>query len=80
MLSNNINKADFVGGGGYEIELIPCNNCKSRDGKFLSSSEMTMKNLGKELANTVCARYYKGIEGDNADAVIVHRKGLANDL
>lgn len=58
--------------GGYEV--IPCNVRRSEAGKFISVTEMSLKNIGKELANTVTARYWKGIEGDNADAVIVHRR------
>ena len=32
---------------------------------------MYLENIGKKIANTVLARYYKGLEGDNSNAVLV---------
>jgi hypothetical protein len=40
-------------------------------GEFLGTESMYLENIGKKIANTVLARYYKGLEGDNSNAVLV---------
>ena len=49
----------------------PCTVRKVKDGKSLSADEMYLESINKKLANTVVARYYKGLEGDNSNAVLV---------
>ena len=44
---------------------------RSLDGVFLGADSMYLKDIGKKIANTVLARYYKGFEGDNSIAVLV---------
>ena len=56
--------------------LFKCRNCpatirRSRDGKFLSVKDMFVEDLGKDIANTILARYYKGLEAESSNCVIV---------
>lgn len=44
---------------------------RSINGKFLSVDEIFIEDINKEIANTVLARYWKGIEADNSNCVIV---------
>jgi len=44
---------------------------RSMGGEFLGTESMYLENIGKKIANTVLARYYKGLEGDNSNAVLV---------
>ena len=44
---------------------------RSIDGVFLSANEIYLDYIGKTIANTVLSRYYKGLEGDNSNAVLV---------
>lgn len=53
------------------IKNFGCTVRKVIDGVFVSSDEMYIDNIGKKIANTVVSRYYKGIEGDNSNAVLV---------
>lgn len=41
------------------------------NGKFLDMDEMYLQSVGKKIANTVCSRYWKGLEADNSNAVLV---------
>ena len=40
-------------------------------GKFLGVDGMYLQDIDKKIANTVLARYYKGLEADNSNAVLV---------
>ena len=40
-------------------------------GKFLGVDGMYLQDIDKQIANTVLARYYKGLEADNSNAVLV---------
>lgn len=66
-------------GGGYVpmvlTENIPCTTSKAINGKFLSTDELSLNNIHKTEANTITAHYCKGIERDNANAVIVAMRG-----
>ena len=44
---------------------------RSLNGVFLGTDSMYLKDIGKTVANTVLSRYYKGLEGDNSNAVLV---------
>lgn len=44
---------------------------RSKDGVFLDMDEMYLKDIDKKIANAVVARYYKGLEADNSNAVLV---------
>jgi len=41
------------------------------NGKFCDTKDMYMVDIDKPIANTIVARYYKGIEGDYSNAVLV---------
>ena len=43
---------------------------RSINGKFLSVDEIFITDVNKEIANTVLARYWKGIEANNSNCVI----------
>jgi len=56
--------------------LLKCRNYpatirRSLNGKFLSVNDISIIDINKEIANTVLARYWKGIEADNSNCVIV---------
>ena len=50
---------------------IPITIRKVRNGKFLNSKEIFICNIGHKIANSIIAGYYKGIDGDNRNAVLV---------
>ena len=46
---------------------------RSINGVFLSSDNIRISDIDKPIANTILARLYKGIEGDNSNCVVVER-------
>ena len=44
---------------------------RSINGTFLKVDGMYLKDIDKKIANAVVARYYKGLEADNSNAVLV---------
>lgn len=51
---------------------IPCSTKKSKNGKFCSVSEITLKCIGKEFANAVTATYFNHADStDNSNLVII---------
>lgn len=50
---------------------LPATVRRSISGVFISTNEMYLGNIGKTIANAVLSRYYKGLEGDNSNAVLV---------
>ena len=74
--NGNINNNPFkrlqrIGKLQRQCRNYPATIAKSIDGVFISAGEMYLKDIGKKVANCVVARYYKGIEGDNSNAVLV---------
>ena len=55
----------------FKCSNYPATVRRSINGKFLSVDELYIDDIGKEIANTVLARYWKGIEGDNSNCVVV---------
>ena len=53
------------------IYNYPATMRRSINGKFLSIDEIFVEDINKEIANTVLARYWKGIEADNSNCVVV---------
>ena len=58
------------------LEQIKCHNYpatirRSKDGKFLSVKDMFIEDLGKDRDNAILARYYKGLEAESSNCVIV---------
>ena len=53
------------------IKQFPATIRRSIGGAFLSANEMYLDYIGKTVANAVLSRYYKGLEGDNSNAVLV---------
>lgn len=52
--------------------LIPCTTKKSKNGKFCSVKEITLKDLYKPYANAVTATYFNHADStDNSNLVIV---------
>ena len=50
---------------------LPVTVRKQKDGSFLRNSEIYIENVNKKIANSIISGYYKGIEGDNRNAVLV---------
>lgn len=65
--------------GGYKqpmiIENIPCATSRVSKGEFVSSQDLKLINVGQEEAGTILSRYWKGIEGDHSNAIIVAMRG-----
>lgn len=57
-----------------KIENIPCQTSRISDGSFLPSKDMYIVNIGTNVGGCILARYFKGIEGNNSNAVIVRIK------
>ena len=55
----------------YKVRNHPATIGRSLNGMFLGIDEMYLKDIDKKIANAVCARYYKGLEADNSNAVLV---------
>lgn len=54
------------------IKQIPCSTKKSKNGKFCSVAEMSLKDVGKPFANAVTATYFNHADStDNSNLVIV---------
>lgn len=49
---------------------ILCQVTRSEGGVFLPAQQWSLKNIGKEVANTVLSGYWKGAEADNCNVVI----------
>lgn len=55
-----------------KIENMPCTTCKQSNGKFISVSDMRLKDLDKPYANTITATYPNHADStDNSNLVIV---------
>lgn len=65
--------------GGYKqpmiIENISCATSRVNKGEFASSQDLKLINVGQEEAGTILSRYWKGIEGDHSNAIIVAMRG-----
>lgn len=57
-----------------KINNHPATIGRSIDGVFLGVEGMFLKDIDKEIANAVLSRYYKGLEADNSNAVLVEEK------
>ena len=57
------------------VENIPCQTERFFGGQFAKSDEYTLDKVGKEVSSAILSRYYKGIEGNHSDAVIVASRG-----
>lgn len=71
-------KINTCGGGGLQpkiIENIPCATSRVNKGEFASSQDLKLINVGQEEAGTILSRYWKGIEGDHSNAIIVAMRG-----
>lgn len=44
---------------------------KRKNGAFVSNDEMFIKDIDSDVANTIIAGYYKGMDRDNANGVLV---------
>ena len=53
------------------ISNHPATIRRSINGVFLGVDCLYIDDIDKEIANTVLARYYKGLEGDNSNCVVV---------
>lgn len=67
------------GGGTQQIKVltenIPCTTSRVVNGKFADVDDLSLININKTESGAVVSRYYKGIEGDHSDAVIVAMRG-----
>jgi hypothetical protein len=54
-----------------KVENIPCQTSRRSDSGFLPSKDMYIVNVGTNVGGCILARYFKGIEGDGSNAVIV---------
>lgn len=54
-----------------DIINYPATIKRSINGKFVSVKDMFVEDVGKDIANTIMARYYKGIESQDSNCVIV---------
>lgn len=61
------------------IENIPCATSRVNKGEFASSQDLKLINVGQEEAGTILSRYWKGIEGDHSNAIIVAMRGRNPD-
>lgn len=57
------------------IENISCVTSRVNKGEFASSQDLKLINVGQEEACTILSRYWKGIEGDHSNAIIVAMRG-----
>ena len=57
------------------IENISCTTSRVNKGEFSSSQDLKLINVGQEEAGTILSRYWKGIEGDHSNAIIVAMRG-----
>ena len=57
------------------IENIPCSTSRVNKGEFTSSQDLKLINVGQEEAGTILSRYWKGIEGDHSNTIIVAMRG-----
>ena len=57
------------------IENISCVTSRVNKGEFASSQDLKLINVGQEEAGTILSRYWKGIEGDHSNAIIVAMRG-----
>ena len=61
------------------LENIPCATSRVNKGEFASSQDLKLINVGQEEAGTILSRYWKGIEGDHSNAIIVAMRGRNPD-
>lgn len=54
-----------------KIENYPATMRRVLNGKFLDVKDIYVSDFNKDIVNTVLARYYKGIEGDCSNCVVV---------
>ena len=54
-----------------KVENIPCKTSKRGDSGFLPSKDTFLICIDQEVSACILARYFKGIESNNSNAVIV---------
>ena len=65
------NNSGLIAACQYKIRNHPATVRRVVSGKFLGVDGMYLQDIDKKIANTVLARYYKGLEADNSNAVLV---------
>ena len=50
---------------------VPITMGKKQNGKFLSCNDMFIKDVDSDIATTIISGYYKGMDRDNANGVLV---------
>ena len=58
----------------FKSDKLCASQSKRINGQFVSYYELTLKNIGKNIAKGITARVYKGFGADNDNAVIEKRK------
>ena len=53
---------------------VPITISKKQDGRFLSCNDMFIKDIDSDIATTIISGYYKGMDRDNANGVLVVEK------
>ena len=53
---------------------IPITMGKKQNGKFLSCNDMFVKDINPNIATTIISGYYKGMDRDNANGVLVEEE------
>lgn len=80
MIIDEVNELVFMDNGTQQIKVltenIPCTTSRVVNRKFADVDYLSLININKTESGAVVSRYYKGIEGDHSDAVIVATRGM----
>ena len=53
---------------------VPITIGKKQNGKFLSCNDMFVKDINPDIATTIISGYYKGMDRDNANGVLIEEE------